>query len=84
MDKYNVMKVEMETNKKININFVKNISTDLEFDNPDDSTFIPIRNETTLQLVLSDKEKAKSVIAKRVANYSDYQFDTKYNGRISQ
>lgn len=76
MDKYNVMKVEMETNKKININFVKNISTDLEFDNPDDSTFIPIRNETILQLVLSDKEKAKSVIAKRVANYSDYQFDT--------
>ena len=76
MDKYNVMKVEMETNKKININFVKSISTDLEFDNPDDSTFIPIRNETTLQLVLSDKEKAKSVIAKRVANYSDYQFDT--------
>lgn len=75
MDKYNVMKVEMETNKKININFVKNIATDLEFDNPDDSTFIPIRNETTLQLVLNDKEKAKYVLAKRVANYSDYQFD---------
>lgn len=44
MDKYNVMKVEMETNKRININFVKNIATDLEFDNPDDSTFIPTRN----------------------------------------
>jgi len=75
MDKYNVMKVEMETNKKININFVKGISTDLEFDNPDDSTFIPIRNETTIQLVTNDKDKAKSIIARRAANYSDYQFD---------
>ena len=75
MDKYNVMKVEMETNKRININFVKNIATDLEFDNPDDSTFIPTRNETTLNLVLNDKDGAKSVIAKRVANYSDYEFD---------
>ena len=75
MDKYNVMKVEMETNKKININFVKSISTDLEFDNPDDSTFIPIRNETTIQLVTNDKDKAKSIIARRTANYSDYQFD---------
>ncbi len=75
MDKYNVMKVEMETNKKININFVKGIATDLEFDNPDDSTFIPIRNETTIQLVTNDRDKAKSVIARRTANYSDYQFD---------
>jgi hypothetical protein len=75
MDKYNVMKVEMETNKKININFVKSISTDLEFDNPDDSTFIPTRNETTLHLVTNDREKAKSITARRVANYSDYEFD---------
>jgi len=75
MDKYNVMKVEMETNKKININFVKSISTDLEFDNPDDSTFIPTRNETTLYLVTNDREKAKSIMARRVANYSDYEFD---------
>jgi len=75
MDKYNVMKVEMETNKKININFVKKISTDLEFDNPDDSTFIPTRNETTINLVTNDKDKAKSIIARRVANYSDYEFD---------
>ena len=75
MDKYNVMKVEMQTNKRININFVKNIATDLEYDNPDDSTFIPTRNETTINLVLNDKDGAKSVIAKRVANYSDYEFD---------
>ena len=75
MDRYNVMKVEMQTNKKININFVKNISTDLEFDNPDDSTFIPTRNETTLYLVTNDREKAKSIMARRVANYSEYEFD---------
>lgn len=75
MDKYNVMKVEMQTNKKININFVRNISTDLEFDNPDDSTFIPTRNETTISLVTNDRDKAKSIIARRVANYSDYEFD---------
>lgn len=31
--------------------------------------------ETTLNLVLNDKDGAKSVIAKRVANYSDYEFD---------
>ncbi|WP_051878284.1 DUF5686 family protein [Chryseobacterium sp. FH1] len=75
MDKYNVMKVEMQTNKKININFVKNISTDLEFDNPDDSTFIPTRNETILHLVTNNKEEAKSVIARRIADYSEYEFD---------
>lgn len=75
MDKYNVMKVEMETNKKININFVKKIATDLEFDNPDDSTFIPTRNETTINLVTNDKDKAKSIIARRTADYSEYEFD---------
>ncbi|MCG2793060.1 MAG: DUF5686 family protein [Weeksellaceae bacterium] len=75
MDKYNVMKVEMETNKNININFVKKISTNLEFDNPDDSTFIPTRNETVLNLVMNNKDMAKSVIAKRVADYSNYEFD---------
>lgn len=75
MDQYNVMKVEMETNKKINVNFVKNITTDLEFDNPDDSTFIPIRNETTLNLTLNDRDGAKNIIARRTANYSNYEFD---------
>ena len=75
MDKYNVMKVEMETNKNININFVKKITTDLEFDNPDDSTFIPTRNETTINLVTNDREKAKSIIARRTADYSEYTFD---------
>ena len=75
MDQYNVTKVEMQTNKNININFVKSIATDLEFDNPDDSTFIPTRNETVLHLVTNNKEKAKSMIARRVANYSEYQFD---------
>jgi hypothetical protein len=75
MDKYNVMKVEMETNKNININFVKKIATDLEFDNPDDSTFIPTRNETTINLVTNDREKAKSIIARRTADYSEYTFD---------
>lgn len=75
MDNYNVMKAEMETNKKININFVKSIATALEFDNPDDSTFIPTRNETTLNLTLTDKDGAKNIIARRTANYSNYEFD---------
>lgn len=74
-DNYNVMKAEMETNKKININFVKSIATALEFDNPDDSTFIPTRNETTLNLTLTDKDGAKNIIARRTANYSNYEFD---------
>ncbi len=75
MDNYNVMKAEMETNKKININFVKSIATALEFDNPDDFTFIPTRNETTLNLTLTDKDGAKNIIARRTANYSNYEFD---------
>ncbi len=75
MNNYNVMKAEMETNKKININFVKSIATALEFDNPDDSTFIPTRNETILNLTLTDKDGAKNIIAKRTANYTNYEFD---------
>jgi hypothetical protein len=83
MDKYNVMKVEMETNKKININFVKNIATDLEFDNPDDSTFIPSEMKRPCNWFLMIR-KSKICDCKTGCQLFRLSIRQRINGRISQ
>ncbi len=75
-DNYAIVNVTLNSTKKINVNFVNGISTELEFDNPDDKTFLPSKIYTEIDLSLVSKSKnSKGMTAKKTVIYSDYVFD---------
>ena len=73
---YAVVRATIKSSKNINVNFVNNFYNELEYDNPNDSTFLPKRNYQEIQLsVFGKKEKSKSIIAKKTVVFSDYLFN---------
>lgn len=75
-DSYAVLEATLKSTNKINVNFINAISTELEYDNPDDETFLPKKYVTEIEMTpFSKKKSAKSIIAKRSVNYSDYDFN---------
>lgn len=75
-DSYAVLEASLKSTNKININFINSISTELEYDNPDDETFLPKKYVTEIEMTpFSKKKSAKSIIAKRSVDYSEYDFN---------
>ncbi|MCW3169391.1 DUF5686 and carboxypeptidase regulatory-like domain-containing protein [Chryseobacterium sp. 09-1422] len=75
-DSYAVLEATLKSTNKINVNFINAISTELEYDNPDDETFLPKKYVTEIEMTpFSKKKSAKSIIAKRSVDYSDYDFN---------
>ncbi|WP_187695237.1 DUF5686 family protein [Chryseobacterium sp.] len=75
-DHYAVTQATLRSTKKMSVNFVNGIFTELEYDNPDDSTFIPKKYRTVLDLSAFSKNKdAKSLTATRSVDYTDYKFN---------
>lgn len=75
-DTYAVVKATLRSTKKMNVNFVNGVVTDLEFDNPDPETFLPSRIYTEFDLsLLSKNKKASGMTAKRTVNFTNYQFN---------
>lgn len=75
-DSYAVLEATLKSTNKINVNFINAISTELEYDNPDDETFLPKKVVTAIEMTpFSKKKTAKSLIARRSVDYSDYEFD---------
>lgn len=75
-DSYAVLEATLKSTNKINVNFINSISTELVYDNPDDETFLPKKYVTEIEMTpFSKKKSAKSVIAKRSVDYSDYDFN---------
>lgn len=75
-ESFAVVKATLRSTKKMNVNFVNGVVTDLEFDNPDDETFLPSRIYTEFDLALTSKKKnAKGIVAKRTVNYTNYEFN---------
>ncbi len=73
-----VVEASLRSTKKINVNFVNGIFTQLTFDNPDDNTFLTKRTETTIELSpISKSKKAKGILATRTVNFSDYELNPK-------
>ncbi|MGV0955830.1 DUF5686 family protein [Empedobacter falsenii] len=76
-DAYAVKEVVMETTKEMNVNFVRNIFMNLEYDIPNDSIFYPKKEYAMLDMsLLSKKESAKGIFAHKTVNYYNYDFDT--------
>lgn len=75
-DSYAVLGATLKSTSKINVNFINNISTELEYDNPDPETFLPKKFITEIELTpFSKKKSSKSIIAKRSVDYSEYEFN---------
>lgn len=75
-DSYAVLGATLKSTNKINVNFINAISTELEYDNPDDETFLPKKFVTEIEMTpFSKKKTAKSIIARRSVDYSDYDFN---------
>ncbi|MBB4807279.1 hypothetical protein HNP38_002583 [Chryseobacterium defluvii] len=75
-DNYAVLGATLKSTQKINVNFINAISTELEYDNPDENTFLPKKFVTEIEMTpFSKKKTAKSIIAKRSVDYSEYEFN---------
>ncbi len=73
---YAVKSVTLQSSEGINVNFVNDIYMELEYDIVNDSIFVPLRNYTVLDMsLLTKKEGAKGMFAKRTFTYEDYKFD---------
>ncbi|MFY1048006.1 DUF5686 family protein [Chryseobacterium sp. GP-SGM7] len=75
-DSYAVLGATLKSTNKINVNFINAISTELEYDNPDDETFLPKKFVTEIEMTpFAKKKNTKSIIAKRSVDYSEYDFN---------
>jgi hypothetical protein len=75
-DTYAVKQVSLQSTSGINVNFVKDIYMELNYDNVNDSIFIPLRNYTVLDMsLITKKEGGKGMFAKRTLTYNDYKFN---------
>lgn len=75
-DSYAVLSATLKSTNKINVNFINAISTELEYDNPNDETFLPKKFITEIEMTpFSKKKTAKGIVAKRTVDYSEYDFN---------
>ncbi len=75
-DHYAVVQASLRSTKKMSVNFVNEITTQLVFDNPNDSTFLPKSIRTKLNISPFSKSKdAKAMVAKRWVDFSNYEFN---------
>ncbi|EJL73711.1 DUF5686 family protein [Chryseobacterium populi] len=82
-DTYAVLGATLKSTQRINVNFINAISTELEYDNPDENTFLPKKFVTEIEMTLFSKKKtSKSIIAKRSVDYSQYDFNKPLDAKI--
>ncbi|MBT8205441.1 MAG: carboxypeptidase-like regulatory domain-containing protein [Eudoraea sp.] len=72
---YAVKKIDLEVTKSANINWVKEIYIQQEFEVVNDSVFLLKRDYLMSDFSFSKKEKSKGVYGKRTTVYDNYEFD---------
>ncbi|MGA9324485.1 MAG: DUF5686 family protein [Salegentibacter sp.] len=70
-----IKKINLETSKKANINWVKDVYIEQEFRVLNDSVFLITKDFFQADFALNKKEKSKGVYAKRTTLYDNYKFD---------
>ncbi len=88
VDHYAVKEIVMESTKDMNVNFVRNIFLDLEYEIESDEVYYPLKYYAMMDMtLLSKKESGKGIFAHRTLNYYNYDFKTResedfYNERL--
>ncbi|QHI38309.1 TonB-dependent receptor SusC [Kordia antarctica] len=72
-----IKKINLQASKSANINWVKEIYIEQEFDVVNDSVFLLKRDYMLSDFALNKKEKSKGVYGKRTTLYDNYVFDEK-------
>ena len=72
---YALKEINMEATKSANINWVKEIYIEQEFDVVNDSVFLLKRDYMLSDFSFQKKEKSRGVYGKRTTVYNDYVFD---------
>ena len=70
-----IKEINMQANKSANINWVKDIYIEQEFDVLNDSVFLLKRDYMLSDFSLTKRDKAKGIYGKRTTIYNNYQFD---------
>lgn len=77
---YSLSDIIMESTKGINVNFIKDVYVEQEFDILNDSVYVPKKEYMLLDLsFLSKKKKSKGIFAHRTVSYKDYDFSAVKN-----
>ena len=72
-----IKKINMAITKSANINWVKDIYLEQEFEVLNDSVFLPIRDYMMSDFALRKKEESRGVYGKRTTLYRNFKFDEK-------
>ena len=72
---YAIKKINMQVTKSANINWVKEIYIEQDFDVVNDSVFLLKRDYMLSDFSFSKKEKSRGVYGKRTTVYDNYAFD---------
>ena len=72
---YAVKKINLEVTKSANVNWVKEIYIEQEFDVVNDSVFLLKRDYMMSDFSYQKKEKSKGIYGKRTTIYDKYKFD---------
>uniref|UniRef100_A0AAU6WPZ6 DUF5686 family protein n=1 Tax=Chryseobacterium endophyticum TaxID=1854762 RepID=A0AAU6WPZ6_9FLAO len=62
-DSYAVLGATLKSTQKINVNFINGISTELEYDNPDENTFLPRKVITEIEMTPFSKKKVRKALS---------------------
>lgn len=82
-ENYAVVRATLKSSKNLNVNFVNNFYNELDFDNPNDSIFLPKKNYQEIQMsILSKKDKSKSLVIKKNTTFSDYAFNQNLSDKV--
>lgn len=72
-----IKKINLAVSKGVNINWVKDIYVEQEFEVFDDSVFLLTKDHMMTDFSISKKDESKGVYGKRTTYYKDHQFNLK-------
>lgn len=72
-----IKKINLQATKSANINWIRDIYIEQEFDVLNDSVFLITRDYFMSDFSFSEKDSARGVYGKRTTLYDDYQFNIK-------
>ncbi|MDM1347802.1 carboxypeptidase-like regulatory domain-containing protein [Myroides marinus] len=79
-----IKKINMEASKDANINWVKEMYIEQEFDVLNDSVFLLTKDHFMSDFALSKREKSKGVYGKRTSIYKHHKFDVEHPSEFYQ
>ncbi len=79
---YAVKEINMHASKNANINWVKDLYMEQEFEILNDSVFLLKRDYLLSDFALNKREKSKGVYGRRTTLYTNYKFDEPKNAKF--